>query len=116
MQFGGARLLAPALASFYERLVAAGVEPLLAQRVLGDVALPPAGGPARAPGALSALVADALAGAIKSGAPASSGATRVALVGPPGAGKTASLAKLAARAEIEGGRAGIIDLDGSNVR
>ena len=115
VQFGGARLLAPALASFYERLVAAGVEPLLAQRILGTVALPPAGGPAPAPGALSALVADALAGAIKSSAPASGGATRVALVGPPGAGKTASLAKLAARADIEGGRAGIIDLDGGGL-
>jgi flagellar biosynthesis protein FlhF len=115
VQFGGGRLLAPALAPFYERLVAAGVEPALAQRLLGEVALPPSGERAPVPGALRARVTDALAGAIRTAAPASSGAARVALVGPPGAGKTTSLAPLAARAQIEGGRAGIINLDGGGL-
>lgn len=110
VQFGGARLLPPALATFYERLVAAGVDAALAQQLLAEVPAP-AKGESRA--ALAKRVATALAAALAVAGPSS--ATRVALVGPPGAGKTASVAKLAARAQLAGKRAGVMDLDGSGL-
>ena len=115
MQFGGARLLAPALASYYERLVAAGVEPLLAQRILGTSRCRLRAGPRRRPGRWARSWPTPSPARSRAAPRRAAGATRVALVGPPGAGKTASLAKLAARAEIEGGRAGIIDLDGGGL-
>lgn len=110
VQFAGARLLPPALAPFYERMVTAGVEPALAQQMLAEVP-PPAKGESR--GALAKRVATALTAALSVAGPSS--ATRVALVGLPGAGKTATVAKLAARAQLAGKRAAVIDLDGSGL-
>jgi flagellar biosynthesis protein FlhF len=114
VRFGGGRLLPPALSPCYERLVTGGVEPSLVLRLLGE--LPPAdtGDAAAAPP--ERWVGEALARMIPITEPAvGRPAAPVALVGPAGAGKTTTLAKLAARAQISGGRAGIVNLDGSGL-
>ncbi len=115
VQFGGGRLLAPALAPFYERLVAGGMDTALAQKLLGAVSVPVRVGSEARSDALADAVADALVGMIRGDLAATpSRAARVALVGPAGAGKTTTLCKLAARAQLAGARAGIVNLDGSS--
>jgi flagellar biosynthesis protein FlhF len=109
VQWGGGRLLPPPLGPYYERLVMAGVEPALALQILADVPAPSrheAGADAAVP---EEAVAEALTRMIRTQDPASTGP--VALVGPAGAGKTTTIAKLAARAQLAGDRAAILNLD-----
>jgi flagellar biosynthesis protein FlhF len=110
VQFGGGRLLPPALGPYYERLVAGGVEPALALRLLHEVAAVAEGD--GEPGPTERCVGDALARMLRVAAPAA-GAARVALVGPAGAGKTVTAAKLAARAQMSRGGTAILNLDGN---
>jgi flagellar biosynthesis protein FlhF len=114
VQFGGGRLLPPSLGPFYERLVSGGVEPSLALRLLAELPAARQGEGDSEPVLPEREVDDALAGLIRTIDPAPRpGAARLALVGPAGAGKTTTLAQLAARAQIGGGRTDILNLDGS---
>jgi flagellar biosynthesis protein FlhF len=110
VQFGGARLLPPDLAPYYERLVAGGVEPTLALRLLGELPITGAADPD--PDASATRIDEALARMIRTGGGAADPrVAAIALVGPGGAGKTVTLAKLAARAHMQRGGTAILDLD-----
>jgi flagellar biosynthesis protein FlhF len=105
----GARALPDALAPLFDRLVAAGVDDTFAFRVLEGV-------DARArEGALARAVEDAFVAALPVPvAPATGDAARV-FVGPAGAGKTATVSKLAVRAHLDGATTHVITLDGASL-
>jgi flagellar biosynthesis protein FlhF len=109
VQWGGGRLLPPPLTPYYERLVMAGVEPALALQILADVPAPSRGEAGADAPMSDEAVAQVLARMIRTEASAAAGP--VALVGPAGAGKTTTLAKLAARARMGDDRVGILNLD-----
>jgi len=116
VQIGGGRLLPPPLGPVYERLVAGGVEASVALRLLAELPPPQPGAGDPDPASPERGVGDALAGLIRTtDAAARPRAARVVVVGPAGAGKTTTLAKLAARAQISGGRSEIVNLDGSGL-
>ena len=110
-QVGGARLLPPGTAPLYERLVAGGVEAGLALRLLAEL------GEDGADDAASELpesrLADLLATRIRTDAEAMNATSSIAVVGPTGAGKTTTLAKLLTRARLGGGTTEVLSLDGS---
>jgi flagellar biosynthesis protein FlhF len=114
VKFAGGRLLPPGLEPFYDRLVSGGMEPQLAFRLLADLPSSPADGANGDRGAAARAVEEHLATMIHVPGPGQRpGTARLALVGPAGAGKTTTLAKLAARAQIAGGRIAILNADGS---
>ena len=109
----GDRLVPPALGAIYERLLAGGMDAALAVRILNSVPPYQADGPL-ADAAGCRAVEEHMASMITvAGCAATPGPLRVALVGPAGAGKTTTLAKLAARAQITGGRITLVNADGS---
>jgi len=114
VRFAGSRLLPPALGPIYERLISAGMESALAIRLLSN--FPPLqvdtsdGNASKGPRAVAEYLATRIAVA---NCGAGRGPARIALVGPAGGGKTTTLAKLAARAQIAGGRIAIVNADGS---
>jgi flagellar biosynthesis protein FlhF len=116
VKLAGGRLLPPALEPFYDRLVSGGMEPPLALRLLADLPPSPADGANDDRGAGARAVEEHLATRIRVAGPgARPGTARLALVGPAGAGKTTTLAKLAAHAQIAGGRIAILNADGSGL-
>lgn len=114
LRVGGAGALPPALAPFYPRLLAAGLDERLAFRLLDDFAAAhPA--PAGEPAALEAALRAWLARAVPAAAPPSLGPGVVAVVGPAGSGKTALVAGLAVHAHLAGTRTALVSLDGVGV-
>jgi flagellar biosynthesis protein FlhF len=109
----GDRLVPHALGAMYERLLSGGMDPALAVRILNSV--PPYQADRDLGDAAGCrAVEEHMAGMIAvAGCAVTPGPLRVALVGPAGAGKTTTLAKLAARAQITGGRIAIVNADGS---
>jgi len=111
IRLGGARVLPPMLSSWYTRLLARGLDEETAFRVLDEL------GQAAVSDAPSAaeiewLVGERLMELLRAaGSPAAPSVGVIALVGPPGAGKTAMAAKLAVRAQIATGRARLVSLD-----
>ncbi|HTY79020.1 MAG TPA: hypothetical protein VMI34_14450 [Candidatus Bathyarchaeia archaeon] len=109
----GGSLVPTGLDSLYEHLLAGGMDPALAVRILGSM---PAHRPEQENADLATCraVEEQLASLIAvSTCAAASGPLRVAFVGPSGTGKTTTLAKMAARARITGGSLAIVDADGS---
>jgi len=109
----GGGLVPAVLGPLYEHLLAGGMDPALAVRILGSV-------PAHkleqeiADMATYRAVEEELASLIAvSTCAAVSGPLRVAFVGPSGAGKTTTLAKMAAREQITGGSVAIVNADGA---
>lgn len=112
---GGARLLPPALAASWERLVGAGVEESLVFRVL-DALARDGEGRLSDPTALGGALEDAIATLVRvGGCPLPPRPGVLALVGPAGAGKTTALAKLASHAHLAGIKTEILSLDGANL-
>jgi flagellar biosynthesis protein FlhF len=112
----GAGLLPPALAALWERLVAVGVEESLAFRLLAELPAALQDGPVPTPEALSGALVSALGRFVSFADPAPWPRTGlVAFVGPAGAGKTTTLAKVAAQSQLAGGRTEILDLDGTGL-
>lgn len=111
LRLGGVRLLTPELIPLHERLVAAGVDDAFACAVLRALPRVDAEGRVLPPEALEAALREALASMVPAPRPPlADRAPVVALVGPPGAGKTTTLAKLAARARMAGTRVEIASL------
>jgi flagellar biosynthesis protein FlhF len=111
MRLGGVRLLAPELAPFWERLVASGLDESLAHAVLAGLPRLDGDGRPLAGPALAAAVEARLISMIPiAGSVLTDATPAVAVIGPPGAGKTTTLAKLAARARIAGAEAEIVSL------
>ena len=111
LRFGGARGLPSAMAPVYSWLVNAGVDEPLAFRLLDEIPTSDANGPLSVE-ALTAAVERRVAGLLRvSAAPATITRGTVAFVGPTGAGKSTTLAKLAVRAHLEGRSPCIVSLD-----
>lgn len=107
-------LVKPRLALVHERLAAVGLAPELQNRVLTIcAAAPPEEGDPLDP-ARSTFVRNAVAGLVPGVGPAGSRKPRCfAFVGPPGAGKTTTIAKLAEQTARTAGRSlGLLTLDG----
>jgi flagellar biosynthesis protein FlhF len=107
LRFGGVSAVDAALRPLYGRLVAAGFEDSLAYAIvstLADGAAGPEASIETLQGALGSLVrVDSPPLGLRAGV--------VALVGPSGAGKTTTLAKLAALAHLDGAAVQLISLD-----
>ena len=111
LRFGGARGLPSAMAPVYSWLVNAGVDEPLAFRLLDEIPTTDANGPLSVE-ALTAAVERRVAGILRvSAAPPTIRRGTVAFVGPTGAGKSTTLAKLAVRAHLEGQTPCIVSLD-----
>ena len=113
LRSAGGGLVPAILGPLYEHLLAGGMDPALAMRILGSV-------PAHqleqeaAKMATYRAVEEQMASLIAvSTCAAVSGQLRVAFVGPSGMGKTTTLAKMAARVRITGGSIAIVNADGS---
>jgi flagellar biosynthesis protein FlhF len=116
IRLSGARLLPPELVPFHARLVAAGVSEPLALRIAEGLPRPRPGEVGATPDTIGRALEEQLASMIRVDAPDPvARPVRVAVVGPAGAGKTTSLAKLAARAKLAGSRPEIVDLDGTGL-
>ena len=113
VQFGGSRLVPSVLVPCYERLINGGVEPSLVLRLLGELSVE--AGSDAGTGPAEHRIGEALARLIPTGERSVGRPAQVVLVGPAGSGKTTTLAKLAARAQMTGGRTMILDLDGSGL-
>jgi flagellar biosynthesis protein FlhF len=111
VRLGGARLLAPELTPLYERLLAAGLDESIAFGIVSN--LPRGGADGRLLDAerLEAELEHRLLGLVRIAAPAWPPRGVIALVGPPGAGKTTTLAKLAARTRLAGMPVELVSLD-----
>jgi flagellar biosynthesis protein FlhF len=108
VRLGGVRLLTPELVSLWERLVGAGVEESVAHATLRSLPRGDEDGRPLDGDALLAALEERLAAMLPiARPPVTARPPVVALVGPPGAGKTVTLAKLAARARIAGVQVGI---------
>jgi flagellar biosynthesis protein FlhF len=116
IRFGGARALPSPLVAFYTGLLNAGVEEAIAFRILDGLATVDAGGRELAAEALDRSVEDRIAGLVRvAGSPTAPRDAVIAFVGPAGAGKTTTSAKLAVRAHVAEGAARIVSLDGVNL-
>jgi flagellar biosynthesis protein FlhF len=111
LRFGGARGLPASMAPVYSWLVNAGVDEPLAFRLLDEIPTTDVNGPL-AVEALTAAVERRVAGILRvSAAPPTITRGTVAFVGPTGAGKSTTLAKLAVRAHLEGHAPCVVSLD-----
>jgi len=116
IRFAGARTVSPAHAVVYQRLLAAGVEEVLALRIVGELQAtredqPTCGSAGGPPADGVEALERALSRVIRVAAPPPGiRAAVVAVVGPAGTGKTTTLAKLAAAAHLAGGRVEIVSL------
>ena len=111
LRFGGARGLPSTMAPVYTWLVNIGVEDSLAFRILDEIPAADTNGPATVE-AIAAAVERRVAGMLRVSAAAPT-LTRgtIAFVGPTGAGKSTTLAKLAVRAHLEGHSPCVVSLD-----
>ena len=116
IKVGGSSALHPAVAPLYERLLAAGVDDALAFRVTSALPAFGADGGVAPPEALRAALCEALRGLITA-ARVPQGPRRAvqAFVGPTGAGKTTTLAKLAVRGHLDGTTTRMLSLDGAGL-
>jgi flagellar biosynthesis protein FlhF len=111
LRFGGARGLPSTMAPVYTWLLNAGVDESLAFRILDEIPVTDAHGPVPIEG-LTAAVERRIAGMMRvSAAPPTLAKGTVAFVGPTGAGKSTTLAKLAVRAHLEGHTPCVVSLD-----
>jgi len=113
LRAAGGGLVPAILGPLYEHLLAGGLDPALALRILGSV---PAHQPEQEAAEMATYraVEEQMASLIVvSTCAAVSGQLRVAFVGPSGAGKTTTLAKMAARVRITGSSVAIVNADGS---
>jgi flagellar biosynthesis protein FlhF len=111
LRFGGARGLPSTMAPVYTWLVNAGVDEPLAFRLLDEIPTVDAHGPVPVEG-LTAAVERRAAGILRvSAAPPTLTRGTIAFVGPTGAGKSTTLAKLAVRAHLEGITPCVVSLD-----
>lgn len=111
LRFGGARGLPSTMAPVYTWLVNVGVEEPLAFRLLDEIPVVDAQGPVPIE-RLTAAVERRVAGVLRvaAAAPTPTRGT-IAFVGPTGAGKSTTLAKLAVRAHLEGVTPAVVSLD-----
>jgi flagellar biosynthesis protein FlhF len=111
LRFGGARGLPSTMAPVYSWLVSIGVDEPLAFRLLDEIPASDTHGPQSVEG-MAAAVERRVAGMLRVSAAAPT-LTRgtVAFVGPTGAGKSTTLAKLAVRAHLEGVTPCVVTLD-----
>jgi flagellar biosynthesis protein FlhF len=99
VRLGGERLVDPAQGSLLARLATAGLEPDLALRLAAAIPDEAVDDQERV-----ACLAMALGSAVRvAPLPLAPRTARVAVIGPPGSGKTASVAKLAAHTHLRGG-------------
>jgi flagellar biosynthesis protein FlhF len=99
------------MAPVYTWLLNAGVDESLAFRILDEIPVTDAHGPVPIEG-LTAAVERRIAGMMRvSAAPPTLAKGTVAFVGPTGAGKSTTLAKLAVRAHLEGHTPCVVSLD-----
>jgi flagellar biosynthesis protein FlhF len=111
LRFGGARGLPSTMAPVYTWLVNCGVDEPLAFRILDEIPASDANGPLSVE-ALAAAVERRVAGILRvSAAPPTITRGTIAFVGPTGAGKSSTLAKLAVRAHLEGHTPCVVSLD-----
>ena len=110
LRFGGARGLPSPMAPVYTWLVEAGVPETLAYCILDELPPAEAGGSIEA---ITAAVERRVAGMLRlAAAPATPTRGTIAFVGPTGAGKSTTLAKLAVRAHLEGCTPRVVSFDG----
>jgi flagellar biosynthesis protein FlhF len=113
LRFGGARGLPSPLVPLYAWLVEAGVDDALAFRLLDDMAVTDASGITLNIETLTEALEKRVSGAIRvCGASLVPARGTIAFVGPTGAGKTTTVAKLAVRAHLEGRTPQVVSLDG----
>ena len=113
LRFGGARGLPSPLVPLYAWLVEAGVDDALAFRLLDDVEVMDGGGVTFSIETLTDAVEKRVASAIRvAGASLVPARGTIALVGPTGAGKTTTVAKLAVQSHLQGRTPQVVSLDG----
>jgi len=113
IRFSGARALPSTLAPFYAWLIENGVEDELAFRILQTIAPTSAQGRSLSAEALGQALDERVTGMIRTaGATLPPRSTTIAFVGPPGAGKTTTLSKLAVHAHVTGVTPNILSFDG----
>jgi flagellar biosynthesis protein FlhF len=111
LRFGGARGLPSTMAPVYTWLLNLGVDESLAFRILDEIPAVDTNGPATVE-AIAAAVERRVAGMLRvSAAPPTLTRGTIAVVGPTGAGKSTTLAKLAVRAHLEGHAPCVVSLD-----
>ena len=111
LRFGGARGLPSVMAPLWTWLVEAGVDEPLAFRILDEVPVSDANGPLTIE-EIGAAVERRVAGMLRvSAASVMPAKGTIAFVGPTGAGKSTTLAKLAVRAHLEGRTPAVVSLD-----
>lgn len=116
IRFGGARALPSPLAPFYSWLLTAGVDEGLAFRLLDGLPTNAADGRPLSVEALGRSVEDRITSLVRvAGSPTTPRDAVLAFVGPPGAGKTVTAAKLAVRAHVAEGMTRLVSLDGVNL-
>lgn len=112
IRFGGARALPSPLAPFYSWLLTAGVEEGLAFRLLDGLLTNGADGRPLSVEAIGRSVEDRITALVRvAGSPTTPRDAVLAFVGPPGAGKTTTAAKLAVRAHVAEGMTRLVSLD-----
>lgn len=113
IRFSGARALPSTLAPFYAWLIENGVEDELAFRFLQTIAPTNAQGRSLSAEALGQALDERVTGMIRTaGATIPPRGVTLAFVGPPGAGKTTTLSKLAVHAHVTGVTPNILSFDG----
>ena len=113
LRFGGARGLPSPLVPLYAWLVEAGVADSLAFRLLDEIPVSDASGTPLSIEALTDALEKRVSGAFRvSGAAMVPTRGTIAFIGPTGAGKTTTVAKLAVRAHLEGRSLQVVSLDG----
>ena len=111
LRFGGARGLPSPMAPLYTWLVEMGVDERLVFQILDDVPVSDARGSLSVE-ALTLAVERRVAGLLRVAAsPLTLSVGTIAFVGPTGAGKSTTLAKLAVRAHLEGRTPCVVSLD-----
>ena len=113
LRFGGARGLPSPLVPLYAWLVEAGVADSLAFRLLDDITVTDPSGTTLSIETLTEALEKRVSSAIRvSGASLVPARGTIAFVGPTGAGKTTTVAKLAVQAHLGGRTPQVVSLDG----
>ena len=102
----------------YRRLVERGVEPQFALKAVGEVKESVPGGRGLEPRRIVEQIIKKMSSAMITGEPItgySDSVQTVSLVGPTGVGKTTTIAKLAAKLQLQGKRVGLVTIDGYRI-